>query len=98
MADVHLSRRAYADLAKIDAYGANQFGETAAAAYQEAFDQAFQRLAAYPRSGEDKPEYGAGLRSFVCQRHRILYRIEAETVQIVCVIHHSRDVARQRLI
>ena len=98
MAEVHLSRRAYADLAEIDAYGASEFGESAAGAYQEAFDRAFQLLGAYPRSGEDKPEYGEGLRSFVCQQHRILYRFEAETVQIVCVIHHSRDVARQRLI
>jgi toxin ParE1/3/4 len=94
VAEVWLSRRAYADLAEIDRFGAEQFGEAAAEAYQEAFDRAFERLAAYPHSGEAKPEYGPGLRSLVCGRHRILYRIEEKIVQIVCVLHHSQDVAR----
>jgi toxin ParE1/3/4 len=94
VADVHLSRRAYADLAEMDDYGAREYGEAAAEAYQLAFDRAFERLADFPRIGEAKPEFGQGLRSLACGQHRILYRIEQEIVQIVCVLHHSQDVLR----
>lgn len=94
MAEVFLSRKAYADLAEIESYGASRFGEAAAAAYQSTFDHAFARLATYPHSGEARPEFGTGLRCLICGRHRILYRIEDGVVQIVRVMHHSRDVPR----
>lgn len=94
MVEVHLSRRAYADLAEIDAHGAAQFGDAAADAYQESFDRAFERLSAYPRIGEAKPDYGEGIRSLVCGRHLILYRIAGDIVQIACVLHHSQDASR----
>ncbi len=94
VADVFLSRRAYADLAEIDTYGTSHFGEATVAAYHDAFDQAFARLATYPLSGEARPGFGVGLRCLVCGSHRILYRIEVQVVQIVRVLHHSRDVPR----
>ena len=94
MADVILSRAARADLAEIVEYGAVQFGWEAADAYQDAIDQAFALLADFPRSGERRPQYGRGFRCLVCGSHRILYRIEEETVRIFRILHHSRDVPR----
>jgi toxin ParE1/3/4 len=95
VADVHLSRRAYADLAGIDAYGASEFGPDAADAYQDAFDKAFARLADFPHIGEARPAYGPGIRCLVCGQHRILYKIVGNTVQIICILHHSQDVTRR---
>jgi toxin ParE1/3/4 len=94
MAKVILSRMAYTDLVDIGEYGAAQFGSMAADAYQDAIDHAFERLTSYPLSGEAMPAFGANVRCLVCNRHRILYRIEDDTVRIVRVLHHSRDIAR----
>jgi toxin ParE1/3/4 len=94
VAEVHLSRLACADLAEIDAFGAEQFGEAAAEAYQDGLDRAFARLADFPLSGEARPQFGPGMRCLVFASHRIIYRIEDHVVQIVRVMHHSRDVPR----
>ena len=92
MAEVHLSRAAYADLAEIDTYGVAQFGEGAADAYQDGLDRAFTRLAEFPESGEARPEYGTGLRCLVYASHRIFYLFDNGVVRIVRGLHHSRDV------
>ena len=89
-----MSRRAYADLVEIGDFGAAQFGEKAADAYQDAFDHAFQRLAIYPHIGEAKSAFGNEIRCLVCNRHHILYRTSGDIVQIVRILHHSRDVSR----
>ena len=89
-----MSESAYADLEEIGDYGAARFGEEAADAYQDAFDQAFERLASYPHIGEARPALGNGIRCLVCKRHRILYRIGGDTLRIVRILHHSRDVSR----
>ena len=94
MAEIVLSRAAYADLAEIGNYGEAQFGRAAADAYQDEFDRAFERLAAHPRSGEAKPVWGSGFRCLVCKRHRIIYQASEEAVQIYRILHHSRDVPR----
>lgn len=89
-----MSRLAYTDLAEIGDYGAAEFGNLAADAYQDAIDHAFERLASFPHSGEARPTFGTDMRCLVCNRHRILYRIRGNTVQIMRILHHSRDVAR----
>jgi toxin ParE1/3/4 len=94
VAEVVLSRTAYFDLAEIGDYGEAQFGEKAADDYQDAFDRAFERLALFPHIGEARPAFGTDFRCLVCNRHRILYRVSGDTVEIVRVLHHSRDVPR----
>jgi toxin ParE1/3/4 len=94
VAEIVLSRAAYADLADIGDYGEAQFGREAADAYQDEFDHAFELLADHPRSGEAKPAWGSGFRCLVCKRHRIIYRVSEDTVQIFRILHHSRDVPR----
>jgi toxin ParE1/3/4 len=51
-----------------------------------------QFLAEHPLSGRARPEIRSDLRSFPVKRYVILYRIEAESVEIVNVIHSSRDI------
>ena len=94
MAEIVLSREAYTDLADIGDYGELQFGREAADAYQQAIDRAFERLTLYPRSGEAKPAFGHDVRCLVCNRHRIMYQVVDDAVQILRILHHSRDVCR----
>jgi toxin ParE1/3/4 len=94
MAKIILSRMASNDLVEIGDYGEAHFGRIATDAYQDAIDRAFERLASYPLSGEAKPAFGTNMRCLACNRHRILYRISSDTVEIIRVLHHSRDVPR----
>ena len=89
-----LSKDAYADLAEIGDYGESHFGRKAADDYQDAIDRAFERLALYPRSGEAKPAFGRNVRCLLCHRHRILYEVVNDTVHVLRILHHSRDVPR----
>lgn len=94
MAEVRLSEGARADLADIDAYGAEQFGEDAADGYQRGISDTLDRLSRFPRLGEARPAYGMNIRCIVYRRHRILYRLIGEEVVVARILHHSRDVAR----
>ena len=94
MAEIILSQAARADLAEIGEYGEAQFGRAAADAYQHDIERAFDRLASYPRSGEAEPAWGSRFRCLMCNRHRIVYRISGDTVQIFRILHHSRDAPR----
>lgn len=94
MPRVRLSSAARADLAEIDAFGAERFGDDAADAYQRGIDQVLTRLEEFPKSGEERPDYGGGIRCVVHRSHRILFRIEPDRVFIARILHHSRDVPR----
>ena len=95
MANVILSRDAYRDLVEIVDYGEAQFGREAADAYQDAIDRAFERrLGSYPRSGEARPRFGRNVRCLLCNRHRILYEFGNDTLVVLRILHHSRDVQR----
>ncbi|MEP7221589.1 MAG: type II toxin-antitoxin system RelE/ParE family toxin [Novosphingobium sp.] len=94
VAEIWLSRAAFTDLTEIDEYSAAQFGDAAADAYKNGLDQAFTRLASFPRSAEVRPAYGDGIRCLNYGRHRILYLIDGEIVQIVRVLHQAQDVLR----
>jgi len=94
VADIILSHAARADLVEIGEYGELHFGLAAADAYQDDIDQAFTRLASYPKCGEAKPAWGPEFRCLVCNRHRMVYRVAGMTVEIFRILHHSRDVSR----
>ena len=94
MVEVRLSDSAGADLAEIDAYGAERFGDKAAAAYQRGIDRVLTRLEDFPLSGEERPGYGPGIRCVVHRSHRVLYVVEAERIVVARILHHSRDVPR----
>jgi toxin ParE1/3/4 len=89
-----LSEAAEADLAAIDAFGAECFGDLAADTYQQGLARVFARLQDFPLSGEERPDYGSGIRCAIYRKHRILYFVESDTVWIVRILHHSRHVPR----
>ena len=94
VAEVELSPAARADLAEIDDFSADQFGQDVADAYLRGFNDAFALLRRHPLAGPAKPELGIGIRCLVHRRHRIFYRCETERVLIVRIIHHARDVRK----
>jgi toxin ParE1/3/4 len=59
----------------------------------ERIANAFHRLLQFPRSGRLREELGPGLRSYVIRpRYVAVYRLEAECLEVVHVLHHARDV------
>jgi toxin ParE1/3/4 len=55
-------------------------------------DAKCQLLLERPEIGMARPEIGKGIRSFPYRRYLILYRIIAEGVEIVRVVHGARDL------
>ena len=97
MPEVRLSERARLDLIDIDDFGSERFGDDTADAYQRAIADILSQLGDFPLIGEARPDYGNGIRCIVHKSHRILYRVENETVEIARILHHSRDVPRHLL-
>lgn len=57
-------------------------------------DQITYRLCEYPYLGPAKPHVAQGMRSFTVESYRILYRVTPDTIDIVRVVHHARDLRR----
>lgn len=53
---------------------------------------ASERLADHPQLGAARPELGAGIRSIVSDRYLLLYRIGADAIEVVRIVHAARDL------
>ena len=91
---LELSRLAQADLDDIRSFSLDQFGAGRAIAYLDAIEQAFRRILSFPESGAPHPALRPGMRSLACQRHRIFYAIDGETIRIVRILHQAMDAER----
>jgi toxin ParE1/3/4 len=89
-----LSPEADRDLENIFEYTADQFGLEQAIAYVSAFEAVFHRLFDTPHLGKHRREIRVGLRSLVKDQHIVFYRVLADRIRIVRVLHGSRDVQR----
>ncbi|MFN4135647.1 MAG: type II toxin-antitoxin system RelE/ParE family toxin [Novosphingobium sp.] len=94
MPRIVLSRAAVRDLIEIIDHGEAEFGAAAADAYNAEIEERFDRLVDHPLIGEAKDDWGEGIRQLPCNRHRIIYRVLDETVRIIRILHHSRDVRK----
>ena len=54
--------------------------------------KACEFLAGNPHAGRARPELRADLRSFPAKRYVIFYRLLGDTLEIVSVVHGSRDI------
>jgi toxin ParE1/3/4 len=61
-------------------------------AFVDLIDQKFQALAGHPNPGRSRDELEEGLRSFPVGKYVIFYRAIPEGVEIVRVLHGSRDL------
>lgn len=94
MADLKLSRAARADLAAIDDYSVEQFGQDVADAYLRRFNEVFDLLRRQPLVGIERGALGAELRCFVDRRHPIFYSFDGKEVLIIRILHHAQDARR----
>lgn len=85
------SRRARADLTDIWLY-ISERSVAAADRVVEEIDRVCQVIANNPEIGRERPEVGAGLRSFVAMSWIVFYRIDGDTIQVVRIVHGARDL------
>ena len=94
MKQLELSVAADADLFDLLAYGTASFGEAASDSYYLGLCDAFDFLCERPLAGERHEESGLGLHSWLYRQHRIFYRVDAEVILIVRVLHVAADAVR----
>jgi toxin ParE1/3/4 len=71
-----------------------QHNPRAAAKFLDAVEAKFQTLATFPEIGGRCEDVAAGLRCLPVKRYLIFYRLRADGVEVVRVLHGSRDVGR----
>ena len=86
-----LSPLAEQDLRDLWAYVAEESGEERSDTVLDAIVERIEMLAAYPRAGRRRPEFGAGVRSIAVESHVIYYREEDGILSIARVLHGRRD-------
>lgn len=82
---------ARSDLAEIWDYIADD-NESRADAFVDLIDHKFQELALQPNMGRSRDELTEGLRSFPVGKYVIFYRVMPGGVEIIRVLHGSRDL------
>ena len=90
----------WSDLARDDLDDLVRYISRDSAFYARRFGQkvvlATRRLKEFPESGRMIPEADdKSLREIIVQGYRVIYRLEAERVLVLAVMHGSRDVAGQ---
>lgn len=83
--------RALADLAEIWDYIADD-SEERADAFIDLLDRKIHALARRPTIGREREELAEGLRSFPVGRYIIFYRVIPKGIEIIRVLHGSRDL------
>ena len=92
--ELTLLAQAEKDLIELRRYSRREFGTATADRYVEDIRRVFGLLRDNPRAGALRPDLGADIRSFSKRRHRILYCVVEDGIQIVRVLHHSQDAER----
>ena len=94
MKQLELSVAADADLFDILAYGTAAFGEAASDSYYLGLCDAFDFLCERPLAGESFEVDDLALRRWLYRQHRIFYRVDADAILIVRVLHVATDAVR----
>ncbi len=89
---VRLTAAAEADLEEIRTYTEETWGETQWLAYFAEILAAFDRIAAFPRSGRARDAFVPGLRSARCREHVIFYLPDVGGgVVVQRIVHGARN-------
>jgi toxin ParE1/3/4 len=75
-----------------DYIGIEKGNPTAAQRVIERLFDAFSILSRQPLLGEGREDLGANVRAFVVRPYAVLYRPQANGVQIAQVVHSARDI------
>lgn len=85
--EVALRPRARQDLTAIYDHSRATFGEPTAELYVAALFEAFETLASHPSLGVACDEIRDGYRRLPVGKHHIFYRLEAQRVDVVRILH-----------
>ncbi|MAM30469.1 MAG: plasmid stabilization protein [Flavobacteriaceae bacterium] len=89
-----LSQKAQEDIDTIYEFGLQKFGKDQAIEYLVTLRSYFELLLKNPDIGKQRDEIKEGLYSFPCVSHLIFYRVFANHLRVVRVLHGSRDLKR----
>ena len=89
-----LLEQAEKDLLHIDKYLAEQ-SPRAADALVERIDEKLANLRHFPFIGRSRSEFGLGIRSIVVGVYVIFYRVHADRITIMRVIHGRMDIDQE---
>ena len=92
MKQIILSAPAKLDLLNIWDYISEDSSETTADNFIDRITEKFCLLATQPEMGRQRPELQLGLRSHAVFNYIIFYRISDSGLEIVRVLHGSRDI------
>jgi len=95
MSEYRLSRDAAADMAELGRYTQRRWGPQQRLIYLRNIKRRMSMLAARPLIGMARDELEIGLRSFPVGQHVIFYCETDYGIEIVRVLHMSRDVTSQ---
>jgi len=82
------------DLKDIYQYGLRQWGQAQSDSYLSAIKDQFWSLTAQPLIGVERPELLPYTRSLAIQSHILFYRISANQVEIIRLLHGRQDPLR----
>ncbi|TBR45080.1 type II toxin-antitoxin system RelE/ParE family toxin [Marinomonas agarivorans] len=85
---------AKADLKDIYQYGLRQWGQAQSDSYLKNLKDHFWSLIEQPFMGLERPELQADTRSLPIESHALFYRVIADTVEIIRVLHGRQDPQR----
>lgn len=97
MARVHLTSRALLDIAAIESYSVECWGQRVADAYIRGLDAALQRLAGKPTLLRELPGPPMRLRFYSVQQHVLVGDVIGKRIYILSVWHGSMDLASRAM-
>ncbi len=86
-----LTSEAIDDIQDILQFTLETWGEKQACHYKEKIDNTFRLIQNNPKIGRRKDNYFVGCYCFLVEKHIIFYRIKDKSIQIVRLLHSSRD-------
>ncbi len=83
------------DLKEIYQYGLRQWGQAQSESYLSTIKDQFWLLTQQPLMGTERPELLPDARSLPIKSHTLFYRVNADKVEIIRVLHGRQDPQRQ---
>ena len=92
MVELNVSALARADMLNLHTQSTIRFGLDVADEYIDGIDLVLARLEEFPQSGPIFPGIRPPVRYLAYKRHHVIYDYNGDTVWIIRIIHHARDV------
>ena len=83
------------DLKDIYQYGLRQWGQIQSDNYLSAIKNQLWLLTEQPFIGVERAEILPNIRSLVVQRHTMFYRLQANQIEIIRILHGRQDALHQ---